>query len=124
VLKETFWKNVLSIYMLYKNKQKPQKTELTLRVILTVVLILFVTDSTGGCIRCKVHNRTFFKFLFLTWVTVALEIHRAHSIWPEQVFFQTWIHYVQAHCIMWQLGEKKNQHNEQEQENQQKTKPS
>lgn len=113
-----------AIYMLYKNKQKPKKTELTLRVILTVVLILFVTDSTGGCIRCKVHNRTFLKFLFLTWVTVALEIHRAHSIWPEQVFFQTWIHYVQAHGIMWQLGEKKNQHNEQEQENQQKTKPS
>lgn len=65
MLKETFWKNVLSIYMLYKNKQKPKKTELTLRVILTVVLILFVTDSTGGCIRCKVHNRTFFKFSVL-----------------------------------------------------------
>lgn len=87
-----------------RNRNKP---ELTFRVILTVVLILFVTDRTEGCIGCEVHNRTFLK------ISVLSLGHRSswdpqspqYMVWTS--FFHTWTHYVQAHCMMWYL-EKKN----------------
>lgn len=103
-----------------RNRNKP---ELTFRVILTVVLILFVTDRTGGCIGCEVHNRTFLK------ISVLSLGHRSswdpqspqYVVWTS--FFHTWTHYVQAHCMMWYLEKKKkyNSHKER-QKTQTKTK--